>query len=333
MKKIKVGIIGATGAVGQQMLECLVERNIPIEELRCFASERSAGKVIQFNGQDIVLQTVTKEGLQGLDFVLGAAENEQAIEYAPMIKEANAIFIDNSSAFRMDPTVPLIIPEINGADAFKHQGIIANPNCSTIITFMVMGAINAVNKVEKMVVSTYQAVSGAGVGGMRELNQQINAIHEQKEVEVSVFKKQIAYNAIPQIGGFDAFGYTSEEMKMQNEGRKILHNSDMVVNCTCVRIPVMRSHSISVYAQLEKTMTPTEVKEVLKQAKGVVLYDELNGSEVATPLDSGMQDDIFVSRIRQDLSCDKAISLWCCGDQIRKGAASNCVQILQLFCQ
>lgn len=322
---MKIGILGATGAVGRQMITCLEERNIHPDELRLFASERSMGKTISFYNKPIALEVIAKERLQDLDYVLGAVSNALAKEWGPVIKEAGGVFIDNSSAFRLEEDIPLVVPEINGEDALNHHGIIANPNCSTIITMMAVSPIQKLSPIKKMITCTYQAVSGAGVGGLNELTNQIESIHSNKEVEMETFPKQIAYNCIPLIGSELDNSYTSEEMKMQNEGRKILHNQEMKVSCTCVRVPVYRSHAISVSLQCEDDLDLEKVKEALKNAPG--LLHEVD--TFPTPLETSNQDLVAVGRLRKDLVFDGGISLWCCGDQIRKGAATNAVQILE----
>lgn len=329
MKKYIVGILGATGAVGQEMLKGLEERNFPVEEVRLFASARSAGKVMKFKGEDIIIQETTPTCFRGCDIVLGAVENELSIQYAPYIKEANALYIDNSSAFRLDENVPLVVPEVNGEDVLHHHGIIANPNCSTIIGCVAVYAIHQVNPIQSMVVSTYQAVSGAGINGMREYENQLIALANQQPLSVQYFPYQIASNLIPQIGGFNENGYTSEEMKMQNEGRRILHSPDLLVNCTCVRVPVLRSHSLSMTLNLEKEMDCKEVASLIQQAKGCKLVDEPNHQIYPMPLDTSNQDLVYVGRIRKDLCNPKGMTLWCCGDQIRKGAAINAIQIAE----
>ena len=248
MKLYKVGILGATGAVGREMMKILAERQFPISELRLFASIRSAGKVVEWNGRPVMIQEPSEENFRGLDIVLGAAESDIARLYAPEVVRAGAVFVDNSSAYRMDDDVPLVIPEVNPEDVKLHHGIIASANCSTIITVTAVNALNAISPIRSMVASTYQAVSGAGAGGPVELAEEVEALRTGKPVQPKVFSHQIAYNLIPQIGGEQYEGYTSEEMKMQNEGRKIMHLPDLRVTCTCVRVPVVRSHSIYVSA-------------------------------------------------------------------------------------
>ena len=332
MKTYNVAILGATGAVGQQMIRVLEERNFPVGTLLPLASARSAGKTISFRGQEISIQEATENSFEGMDFVLGAVQNAQAKHFAPAIVKAGAVFVDNSSAFRMDDEVPLVVPEINPEDAFKHKGIIANPNCSTIITMVALGGIRKVTEIEKMVACTYQAVSGAGVAGMRELESQIAAQAEGKAFENNTFPCQILSNVIPQIGSELENGYTTEEMKMQNEGRKIMHLPELKVCCTCVRVPVMRSHSISVQFVTREPMSVEQAREAVKAAPGCVLIEDLNGRNYPTPLDTTDQDLVYVGRIRRDLIDDeRGLTLWCCGDQIRKGAATNCVQIAELL--
>lgn len=321
---MKVGIVGATGAVGQQMLACMEERKINVEDLRLFASSRSLGKKYFFQGKEYEIQVVEEGCFDGLDYVLGAVSNSLSKEYRPMIEKAGAIYIDNSSAFRMEEDVPLVIPQINGEDALKHHGTIANPNCSTIITLMALAPISKLSKIKTIHACTYQAVSGAGMHGIEELKQQVDAIQKNQEVSANVFPAQIAYNVIADIGSTLDNGYTTEEMKMQNEGRKILHLPELLVTCTCVRVPVYRSHSISTSFVTEEHVSIPQVKEAISKFEGDVLYDG-----VPTPLITSNQDLVYVGRIRKDLTNENGITLWCCGDQIRKGAATNAVEIMQ----
>lgn len=322
---MKIGILGATGAVGRQMLDCLIEQEIPVDDLVLLASKKSAGQIIRFKDKDYEVKEVNHDSFKGLDVVLGASSNEVAKQYKDDIVKAKAVFIDNSSAFRMDDDVPLIVPEINGNDVKKHKGVISNPNCSTIITLMAINAINKLSKVKVMIASTYQAVSGAGKGGIDELNNEINDI----DYKPSVFPYTIAYNCIPCIGSLKDNLYTSEEMKMENEGKKILHNDDLRVTCTCVRVPVLRSHCISVSLKCERALSVTEVREALSKENGVILYDDVLDNKYPMPLVTSDQDKVYVGRIREDRVLDGGISLFCSGDQIRKGAASNAVQIIK----
>ena len=331
MKTYTVAVLGATGAVGQEMMKILEERNFPVGKLVPLASKRSAGKTLKFRGEDVTIQEACDTAFEGVDIVLGAAENDIAEKFAPAIVKAGAVFVDNSSAFRLDPNVPLIVPEVNPEDAKNHKGIISNPNCSTIITVTAVNALNAISPIRSMVASTYQAVSGAGVAGMAELENQVNALLEGKPVEVKTFAYQIAYNLIPQIGGEQVDGYTSEEMKLHFEGRKIMHLPELNVSCTCVRVPVMRSHSISVKLHFDRPVSVEEAREVLAKAPGVKLVDDLNNKQYPMPLDTSGQDIVFVGRIRPDLTDENGLCLWCCGDQVRKGAATNCIQIAELL--
>lgn len=332
MKKYHVAILGATGAVGRQMLEVLLEREFPIAELRLLASARSAGTTIEMKGTTYTVQEANEHSFDGIDIVLGAAENDIAKKFIPHAVKAGAVVIDNSSAYRLDDSVPLIIPEVNPEAIQNHHGIIANPNCATIIALVALQPLHAKANIKRMVVSTYQAVSGAGVNGPKELEAQIDAIKENKQVEAKTFQHQIAYNLIPQIGGFNEEGYSSEEMKMQNEGRKILGCDDLQVNCTCVRVPVIRSHSESIMVEFEQPLDVAEARELIKQGDGVKLVDDPTQNIYPMPLDTSDQDLVYVGRIRKDLSGHKnALSLWCCGDQVRKGAATNAVQIAQLL--
>ena len=331
MKLYTVAVLGATGAVGQEMMKILEERNFPVGKLIPLASARSAGKTLKFKGEDVTIQEACDTAFEGVDIVLGAAENDIAQKFAPAIVKAGAVFVDNSSAFRLDPKVPLIVPEINPEDVSWHNGIISNPNCSTIITVTAVNALNQLSPIKAMTASTYQAVSGAGAGGPIELMNEVEALREGKTYEPKVFSHQIAYNLIPQIGGEQFEGYTSEEMKMQNEGRKIMHLPELKVSCTCVRVPVVRSHSISVSLHFDHKITVAEAREVLKHAPGVKLLDDLAKKEYPMPLDTSNQDIVFVGRIRPDLTDDNGLCLWCCGDQVRKGAATNAIQIAELL--
>ena len=328
MKKYNVGVLGATGAVGQEMLNVLKEINFPINELKLFASSRSAGKVIEYNGNEYTIQLAEKGAFKGLDFVLGAASNAIAIELANDIVESGAVFIDNSSAFRMDENVPLVVPEVNGEDVFKHKGIIANPNCSTIIAMVAVNGINKLSKIKAINASTYQATSGAGAAGPVELKEQMEAVINGTEIVNNVFQYQIVENLIPQIGSFLDNGYTTEEMKMQNEGRKIMHLPELLVNCTCVRVPVVRSHSISLTVVTEDVLDLEEVKLSIQNAGGTKLYDDPANRIYPMPILTSNQDLVYVGRIRRDIINEKGISIWCAGDQVRKGAATNAIQIM-----
>ena len=331
MKTYTVAVLGATGAVGQEMMKILEERNFPVGKLIPLASARSAGKKLVFKGEEVEIQEACETAFEGVDIVLGAAENDIAKKFAPAIVAAGAVFVDNSSAFRLRDDVPLVVPEVNPEDVKWHKGIISNPNCSTIITNTAVNALNAISPIKTMTASTYQAVSGAGAGGPIELMNEVEALREGKTYEPKVFSHQIAYNLIPQIGGEQFEGYTSEEMKMQNEGRKIMHLPELKVSCTCVRVPVVRSHSISVSCHFDKHVTVEEVREAIAKAPGCKLVDDLKNKQYPMPLETSDQDIVFVGRIRPDLTDDNGICLWCCGDQVRKGAATNAIQIAELL--
>ena len=328
---MNVAILGATGAVGREMMKILAERSFPVEELRLLASPRSAGQKLLWQGRELTVQPAEDSAFEGMDIVLGAAENDIAKRFAPAIVKAGAVFVDNSSAFRMDPNVPLVIPEINPEDARRHKGIIANPNCTTIVSLVAINALNQDSPIQSIIASSYQAVSGAGAGGPRELMEEVELLREGKPVHPQVFQYQIAYNVIPQIGGEAYEGYTSEEMKMQNEGRKIMHLPDLRVSCTCVRVPVVRSHSVSLVVRTREKISVRRAKELIAAAPGCRLVDDLSSRRYPMPLDTSDQDTVFVGRIREDLTCDNGLNIWCCGDQVRKGAATNAVQIAQLL--
>ena len=330
MKQFKVGILGATGAVGREMMKILEERKFPVTELRPIASERSAGTKLPFNGGEVEVVAAADSAFEGLDLVLGAAENDIAKQYAPAIVKAGAVFVDNSSAFRLDKDVPLVIPESNPEDVKWHKGIISNPNCTTIVSLVAINALNQLSPIESIVASSYQAVSGAGAGGPIELMAEVDALSRGESYQPKVFQYQIAYNVIPQIGGEAFEGYTSEEMKMQNEGRKILHLPNLKVSCTCVRVPVVRSHSVSIVVRPTDKLRVAAATAAIAQAAGCRLVDDLKNKQYPMPLDTSDQDIVFVGRIRDDLTSDNGLNLWCCGDQVRKGAATNTVQIAEL---
>lgn len=328
---MNVAILGATGAVGREMMKILAERSFPVEELRLLASPRSAGQKLLWQGRELTVQPAEDSAFEGMDVVLGAAENDIAKRFAPAIVKTGAVFVDNSSAFRMDPNVPLVIPEINPEDVRRHKGIIANPNCTTIVSLVAINALNQDSPIQSIIASSYQAVSGAGAGGPRELMEEVELLREGKPVHPQVFQYQIAYNVIPQIGGEAYEGYTSEEMKMQNEGRKIMHLPDLQVSCTCVRVPVVRSHSVSLVVRTREKISVQRARELIAAAPGCRLVDDLSNRQYPMPLDTSDQDTVFVGRIREDLTCDNGLNIWCCGDQVRKGAATNAVQIAQLL--
>ncbi len=331
MKTDTVAVLGATGAVGQEMIRILEERNFPVERLLPLASSRSAGKSVQFRGREIIVEEACPAAFRGVDIVLGAAENDIAMALAPAIVEAGAVFVDNSSAFRLHPEVPLVVPEVNPGDVQQHKGIISNPNCTTIITVTAVSALNAITPIRSMTASTYQAVSGAGAAGPVELMEQLAALSRGETSQPKVFPYPIACNLIPQIGGEQAHGYTSEEMKLLYEGRKILHLPELKVSCTCVRVPVIRSHSVSVSVGFDRPVSVEQARRAIAAAPGCRLVDDLANRQYPMPLDTSGQDLVFVGRIRPDITDPNNLCLWCCGDQLRKGAATNAVQIAELL--
>lgn len=333
MKELKIAVLGATGAVGREMVRVLEEYEIPVKELRLLASSRSAGGTIPFCGREITVAQARDESFEGCDYVLGAVQNPLSKRFAPAIVKSGAVYVDNSSAFRMEKDVPLVVPEINGEDAFSNRGIVANPNCSTIITMMAVAGIAKLSPIRNMIACTYQAVSGAGQGGLVELEAQMKDLAEGRKPQPKVFPAQIALNVIPWIGSASTEDYTTEEMKMQNEGRRILHSPELAVTCTCVRVPVMRSHSIAVTLRTERPVSVEEAKEAVRRFPGCRLFEEGEGIGFPTPLDSSGQDTVYVGRIRKDLTDPCGLTLWCCGDQIRKGAAANAVQILKMLAE
>lgn len=321
-----IAIVGATGAVGQQMLKCLEERNIQCN-LKLLASARSKGKKSKFFDQEIICEELNPDSFKDVDFALGATENDIAKTWIPWALENKVIIVDNSSAFRLDQDVPLVIPEINPEDIAKNKGIIANPNCATIIALVALNALHKEFKIKRMIVTTFQAVSGAGVKGIQDLENQL----KDPTAPCNAFPYPIAYNLIPQIGDFDDLGISKEEWKLQNESRKILHDDNLLVNCTCVRVPILRSHSESITIECEKEIDITKARELLSSAQGVLLKDDPLHKQYPMPLETTDQDLVYVGRVRKDISdpTNHSLSLFCCGDQIRKGAATNAVQILE----
>ncbi len=317
-----IAIVGATGAVGQQMLICLKERNIQAH-LKLLASARSKGKQID----QYTVEELTEESFKGVDYVLGATGNDVTKKWMPWALKEGCIVVDNSSAFRLDDNVPLVIPEVNAQDIQSHQGLIANPNCATIIALVALNELHKKYHIKRMIVTTFQAVSGAGVQGIEDLKNQI----QDETIPSKAFPYQIAYNLIPQIGDFDENGISKEEWKMQNEARKMWHDDELKVNCTCVRVPILRSHSESITIECEKEVDMKEARELLEKAEGVLLKDDPQNKIYPMPKDTTDQDLVYVGRIRKDLTDETGhtLSLFCCGDQIRKGAATNAVQILQ----
>ncbi len=330
IRQYHVAVVGATGAVGVEMLDVLARRDFPVKKLTLLASARSAGKTLEFRGESIPVQELTPASFAGVDIALFSAGSGISKEYAKHAVDAGAVVVDNSSAFRMDDDVPLVVPEINGEDVKTHRGIIANPNCTTIVTLMALYPLHQRFRVRRVLASSYQAVSGAGAQGIEELRAQIAASDGQNPPEPSVFAHPIAFNVIPQVDSFLENGYTKEEMKMQNEGRRIMHLSMFRASVTCVRVPVYRAHSVSVIAEFEKPVNVREARDAIDRFDGVRVVDDPAKGRYPMPIDVAGQDDCEVGRIRLDCAWDNALSFWCCGDQVLKGAALNAVQIAEL---
>lgn len=327
-----LAIVGATGAVGREMMSCLDERKFPFSKLTLLASARSAGKKLPFQGREIEISELTPESFEGVDIALFSAGGGISKEFAPHAAAAGCVVIDNSSAFRMDPDVPLVVPEINpGEIHHAPRRIIANPNCSTIITLMGLAPLHRKFGLKGIIASTYQAVSGSGAQGIAELEEQIQALVSGQEIKPSVYPHQIAHNVIPHVDTFEESGYTREEQKMLHEGRKILGIPDLAVTCTCVRVPVMRSHSISLTAIFDKEPSIAEAREAFDGQAGVRLVDDPAQGLYPVPLATSGRDDCEVGRIRKDQVIPNALALWVVGDQVRKGAALNAVQIAELL--
>ena len=329
---MKIAIVGASGAVGQEFLSILENHPMPIEELRLFGSKRSAGSVYRFRGQDIVVKELQhNDDFKDIDVALCSAGASTSKEYAETITKHGAFMIDNSSAFRMEDDIPLVVPEVNGEDAFNApRRIIANPNCTTIQMVVALGAIERLSHIQRVHVATYQSASGAGATGMQELAEQQKAIATDGEPKIEKFAYQLAYNLIPHIDVFQDNDYTKEEMKMFHETRKIMH-SNIRTSATCVRVPVMRAHSEAIWVETEEELSVEAVREAFAQAEGIVLMDEPAKKHYPMPLYAEGKDPVYVGRIRKDITSERGISFWCVADQIRKGAALNAIQILELL--
>jgi aspartate-semialdehyde dehydrogenase len=327
----RVAVVGATGAVGQTTLKLLEERNFPVREIRLFASARSIGKKLTFKGESIPVEVVSSDSFKGIDIAFFSAGGSQSKEFAPLAVKAGAVVVDKSSAFRMEPTVPLVVPEINGAAARKHQGIVACPNCTTIVTVMPLKPLHDAGKLRRVVATSFQAVSGAGVGGVEELRSQTMAWSKGETLTAKFFQHQIAFNVIPHIDKFGEGGYTGEEMKLVNEVRKILDVPDLAISPTTVRVPVFTAHSISVNAETERHLTAAQAREAFDRFPGLRVYDDPAQNKYPMPIVVEGQDDCFVGRIREDISAPNGINFWVVGDQLRKGAALNGIQIAELL--
>lgn len=329
MKKYRVAVVGATGAVGNQMREILQERDFPVEELYLFSSSRSAGKVLEYKKEQITVKELTPNSFKDIEIALFSAGSKVSIEYVPHAVNAGCIVIDNSSAFRMQPDVPLVVPEVNPSDLKKHKGIIANPNCSTIQMVMVLKPLYDKVGIKRIVVSTYQSTSGTGWKAMIELREQCEAITNKGEVKVQVYPYQIAFNVIPQIGAFLPNGYTEEELKMVNETRKILGNNTIAVTATTVRVPVFISHCEAVNVEFKQKLTALEAREILSSVRGVKVVDDPKNFVYPYPLMTKNKDEVYVGRIREDCSVPFGLNMWIVADNLRKGAALNAIQIAE----
>ena len=328
-----IAIAGATGAVGADMIQTLEKRDFPVKNLRLLASARSVGKELEFRGEKIKVEELTKDSFKDIDIALFSAGAARSKEFAKFAVDAGAVVVDNSSAFRMDENVPLVVPEVNPEDAAEHKGIIANPNCSTIIMVVAVFPLHKAKRLKRLVAATYQAASGAGAAAMLELEEQTKSLLDGKAFTPEKFAHQIAFNLFPHIDVFLDNGYSKEEMKMTFESRKIMHSPELKVSCTCVRVPVPRAHSEALNMEFEEDITPDEVRKIIASAPGVILKDNLSANEYPMPKDASGIDEVLVGRIRQDCSRDdkRGIDMFISGDQLLKGAALNAVQIAELL--
>lgn len=329
--QIRVAILGATGAVGTEILQILETRNFPVAELKLFASHRSSGTSLTFKGEKIPVETVKEDCFQGIDIVLASAGGSTSKALASQIVAAKAVMIDNSSAFRMNPQVPLIVPEINPESAANHQGIIANPNCTTILMGVAIWPLHQIKQIKRIVVSTYQSASGAGARAMEELKTQAQAVLNGDKPEAKILPHPLAFNLFPHNSPLNELGYCEEEMKMLNETRKIFNAPDLPITATCVRVPVLRAHSEAINLEFDSPFAVETAREILKKAPGVKIVENWQSNYFPMPIDATGEDDVLVGRIRQDISNPCGLELWLCGDQIRKGAALNAVQIAELL--
>ena len=332
-KNVNVAILGATGAVGKELLDLLAERNFPLGELKLLASNRSAGSKINFKGREITVEAVSDKSFVGVDIVLASAGGSTSKTWAATAVAAGAVVIDNSSAFRMDDNVPLVVPEINPEAASRHQGIIANPNCTTILMGVAIYPLHQVQPIKRIVVSTYQSASGAGARAMEEAKVQAQDILDGKQPQAEVLPYPIAFNLFPHNSPLNSEGYCEEEMKMVNETRKIFNAPELKVTATCVRVPILRAHSEAINLEFDRAFDVNQARELIAAAPGVKLVEDWQSNYFPMPMDATGQDPVLVGRIRQDISSDNNLELWLCGDQIRKGAALNAIQIAELLLQ
>jgi aspartate-semialdehyde dehydrogenase len=330
-RPLHVAIVGATGAVGIEMMKTLEKRAFPVGKLTLLASARSAGKTLPFRGEGLPVQELTASSFAGVDIALFSAGGSISKEFAAAAVNAGAVVVDNSSAFRMDDSVPLVIPEINGADIKKHKGIIANPNCTTAVTLMALYPLHQEFRVKRLFAASYQAVSGTGAQAIEELRQQVDAVVAGRPVEKKVYPHQIAFNVLPHVDSFLETGYTKEEMKMQNEGRRIMHHPTFKASVTCVRVPVYRAHSVAVNAEFERPVSLNAARAVLAKAPGLDIVDAPAKAEYPLPLYAAERDNCQIGRLRLDCALDNGLAFWVVGDQLLKGAALNAVQIAELI--
>ena len=332
-KSVRVAILGATGAVGTELLELLETRNFPVEQLKLLASPRSAGKKLTFAGKSLTVEAVNEDSFKDVDLVLASAGGASSKAWAKTIVASGAVMIDNSSAFRMDSSVPLVVPEINPEAAEKHRGIIANPNCTTILLGVAVYPLHQIQPIRRMVISTYQSASGAGAMAMEEVKHQAKAILSGEPAKAEILPYPLAFNLFPHNSPLTDSGYCEEELKMINETRKIFNDSTIRVTATCVRVPVLRAHSEAVNLEFDSPFAVSQAREILSQAPGVKLVEDWESNYFPMPIDATGKDEVLVGRIRQDLSHPCGLELWLCGDQIRKGAALNAIQIAELLVQ
>ncbi|MDQ2919064.1 MAG: aspartate-semialdehyde dehydrogenase [Verrucomicrobiota bacterium] len=330
-KSYRIAVVGATGAVGAELLGVLERRAFPVGKLRLLASARSAGKSLSFRGEKIAVEELKKDSFAGTDIAFFSAGGSTSREFVPIARDAGVVVIDNSSTFRMEPDVPLVIPEINGRDVVQHRGIIANPNCTTAVALMALYPLHLAFGVKRIFASSYQAVSGTGARAIEELKRQVAASHENTMPIAEVYPHPIAFNVLPHVDSFLADGYTKEEMKMQNEGRRIMHLPNFRASVTCVRVPVYRAHSVAVSAEFERAVSVDEAREVLAKAPGLDLIDEPHRNLYPMPLDAAGKDNCQVGRVRLDCALENGLAFWVSGDQLLKGAALNAVQIAELL--
>ncbi len=326
---LHVAVAGATGAVGAEMIATLERRAFPVSSLTLLASARSAGKTLSFRGEDVVVRELTADAFDGVDLALFSAGGDRSRAFAPEAVARGCVVVDNSSAFRMEPDVPLVVPEINGADLEEHRGLVANPNCTTAITLMALAPLHRAFGATRVVASSYQAVSGSGAKAVAELERQVADLAAGRPVEREVYPHQIAFNVLPHVDAFEEDGTTREELKLEREGRRILHHPALRASMTCVRVPVVRAHSVAVTAQFERPVTRESAREVLQDAPGLVVVDDPAAAAYPTPLDLAGRDECAVGRLRVDRALDNALTFWVSGDQLLKGAALNAVQIAE----